>query len=192
MKQLLAVKWRLLPLLLAAVILAFPFVRDIWTRNRVLSSAKAAEASLRQTGIAKIEGTPVRLLIPSLSIDLPVVPQSYSPVIKTWQVAPGLANYAAESALANNFKGETLLYGHNNRSVFGPVLKMKSGDVAYVYTDNGHIFKYSFESSRDIAPTRTDIFSEMAESPAGLRLVTCDGPNFEYRRVASLKLLQAT
>lgn len=191
MKQLWAIKWRLIPLVAAAAILAWPLIDNFWQRHQASSAARSAEIRLKQVEASRIEGTPNRILIPSLSIDLPVVSQSYSKVTKTWPVAPGVANYAAESALINNIKAETLIYGHNNKAVFGPILKMQPGDLVYVYTDNGHIFKYSFESSQDVTPARTEIFAEMAKSPAGLKLITCNGPNFEYRHLMSFKLIQA-
>jgi LPXTG-site transpeptidase (sortase) family protein len=192
MKQLRAIKWRLIPLVVAAAILVIPLVDNYWQRHQASSAARSAEVKLQKTGTSQIEGTPNRILIPSLSIDLPVVSQSYSPVTKTWPVAPGVANYATESAVINNTKGETLIYGHNNRAVFGPVLKMQLGDLVYVYTDNGHIFKYSFVSSEDVTPAKTEIFAAMAKAPAGLKLITCNGPNFEYRHLMSFKLLQAS
>ena len=192
MRQLLALKWRLLPLVLAAALLAAPFAINYWNRHQVSQAAQAADVKLQRPGASQMSGVPNRILIPSLSIDLPVVSQSYSPVSKTWPVASGVANYSKESAMINNFKGETLIYGHNNRSVFGPTLKMKPGDIAYVYSDNGHIFKYEYVSSQDVTPAKTEIFAQMAKSPAGLKLITCDGPNFEYRHLMSLKLLQAT
>jgi LPXTG-site transpeptidase (sortase) family protein len=191
-KQLLTLKWRLLPLVIAAAVLAAPLVNNYWNRYQASSAAHAADEKLQQAETQQIEGTPNRILIPSLSIDLPVVSQSYSPVTKSWPVAAGLANYATESVLVNNTKGETLIYGHNNRSVFGPILKMKPSDIVYVYTDNGHIFKYSYVTSQYVTPTKTEIFAAMAEAPAGLELITCNGPNFEYRHLMSLKLLQAT
>ena len=193
MKQLLALKWRLLPLVAAAVILAAPFALSYLNKHQALSEAGVADEKLQnEEVVSKIEGTPNRVLIPSLAIDLPVVSQSYSPITKTWPVASGLANHATESALVNNFKGEALIYGHNSRKVFGPILKMKPGEVVYVYTDNGHIFKYEYISSRDVTPAKTEIISEMAKASAGLKLITCDGPNFEYRHLMSFSLLQAT
>lgn len=192
MKQLLALKWRLAPLVLAAAITAYPIANHYWTRHRISVEAGSAELRLQQSEITKIKGVPNRILVPRFSIDLPVVAQSYSPVTKTWPVASGVANYATESAQVNNTLGETLIYGHNNRKVFGPILGMEKGDKVYVYTDNGHIFKYEFVSSEDITPRKTEIIETMAKAPVGLKLITCDGPNFEYRHLMSFKLLQAS
>jgi sortase (surface protein transpeptidase) len=103
-----------------------------------------------------------------------------------------VANYAAESALINNSRGESLIYGHNNRRVFGQLLGMNPGGIVYVYTANGHVFKYSYAGSEDVTPTKLSILDDMAEAPAGLKIITCDGPYFQYRRLMSFKLLQAS
>lgn len=196
MRQLLALKWRLVPLVVAAAVLCIPFVQASLNHRQVSKAAQAAEAGLlrskAETGPAKISGVPNRIIVPSLSIDLPVLTQSYSDVAKTWPVSRSEANYASNTAPINNSAGETLIYGHNTRSVFGPLLDLKPDSLVYVYTDNGHIFKYIYKSSQDVTPTKLSIFEDMATAPAGLKLITCNGPYFEYRHLMSFKLLQAS
>lgn len=193
MRQLLALKWRLLPLAVAAAVLCIPFIEGYLNRHHASEAAHAAQLQLdKSPKPVKIQGTPSRILIPSLAIDLPVVPQSYSKATKTWPVAPSDANYATETALANNSKGETLIYGHDNRHVFGPLLNMPAGTLVYVYTSNKHIFKYSYTGYQDVTPTKTSVISDMAKAPAGLKLITCTGAYFQYRHLMSLKLIQAS
>jgi LPXTG-site transpeptidase (sortase) family protein len=191
-KRLLSLKWRWLPLAVALCVLLAPVAINYWHKNQTSSAARAADKQLDSPEPKRIQGLPNRILVPSLAIDLPVVPQTYSQATKTWPVAPGVANYATESAQTNNFIGETLIYGHNNRRVFGPLLNLKRGDVVYVYTDNGHIFKYSYAGSQDVTPEKTEIFQTMAKASAGLKIITCDGPNFEFRHLMSFKLLKAS
>jgi LPXTG-site transpeptidase (sortase) family protein len=193
LKKLKALKWRLLPLVAAAIVLCIPFAENYWSRHQVSSAASSAQTKLDQSHkIIKLQGNPNRILIPSLSIDLPVVPQSYSTALKSWPVAPSSANYATETALINNTKGQSLIYGHDNRSVFGPLLTMPPGTVAYIYTDNGHIFKYSYVGYKDVSPQQINVVAEMAKAPAGLNLITCTGDYFQYRHLMTLKLIQAT
>ncbi len=182
-----------MPLVLAAIILAFPLIENGFTQRRITNAAQSAQASLTVSNkvTARLQGIPNRILVPSLLIDLPVVSQSYSPFTKTWPVSAATANYAAETAPINNNKGESLLYGHNNRAVFGPLLNLKPGDIVYVYTDNGHLFKYSYLSSQDVSPRQTDVIADMANSPAGLKMITCDGPYFQYRHLMSFKLIKS-
>lgn len=194
MKQLLKLKWRLLPLIAAIAILAYPLAASLWHQHQASIAAHTAQASLRSSAKpVKIQGQPNRILIPSLNIDLPVVAQSYSTVTKTWPVAASTANYATETALINNTRGQSLIYGHSSRPVFGPLLDLKPGAIAYVYTNTGHLFKYSYTSSRDVTPTKTKIIPEMAQAlTPGLKLITCDGPYFQYRHLMSFKFLQAS
>lgn len=196
MRQLLALKWRLVPLIVAAAVLCIPLIQASLNQRQVSKAAQAAESRLivskKQIEPVIISGIPNRIIVPSLSIDLPVLTQSYSNTTRTWPVSRSEANYASNTAPVNNSSGETLIYGHNSRSVFGPLLDLEPGSLVYVYTDNGHIFKYIYQSSEDVTPTKLSIFDDMAKAPAGLKLITCNGPYFEYRHLMSLKLLQAS
>lgn len=191
-RRLLALKWRLLPLAAAALILCLPLADSILTNRRIAKDAQSAQSKVASaTKQTKLQGIPNRILIPSLKIDLPVVPQNYSPEIKSWPVATDLANYAAETAPANNVKGQTLIYGHDTSGVFGHLIDMPPGTIVYVYTDNGHVFQYSFRDSRDVSPRQVDIVEDMAKAPAGLNLITCTGDSFQYRRVMDFRLVKA-
>jgi sortase (surface protein transpeptidase) len=191
-RRLIALKWRLLPLAAAAVILCVPFISSTFSHRQVARAAQAAEAKLQTPEAKPVQGVPVRIIIPSLSIDLPVVSQSYSNATKTWPVSSTDANYASNTAPVNNTHGETLIYGHSTRSIFGPLLNLTPDAAVYVYSDNGHVFKYSYAGSQDVTPYKLSIFNDMAKAPAGLKLITCDGPYFQYRRLMSFKLLQAS
>lgn len=192
MRRLIALKWRLLPLAAAAVILCIPFISSTFNHRQVAKAAQAAEVKLKSPAAKPVQGLPARIIIPSLSIDLPVVSQNYSDVTKTWPVSLTDANYASNTAPINNSHAETLIYGHATRSVFGPLLDLKPDAAVYVYTDNGHVFKYSYSGSQDVTPYKLSVFDAMAKAPAGLKLITCDGDYFQYRRLMSFKLLQAS
>jgi len=191
-KRLLSLKWRLVPLALALVILCIPLTENVWTRHQISRAAQAAQVKLSvKPTAAKLQGIPNRILIPSLNIDLPVVSQSYSPALKTWPVSAATANYATETTLINNFHGQSLIYGHDIRSVFEPLLDLQPNAIVYVYTDNGHVFKYTYAGSHDVSPRQTTIVADMANQPAGLNLITCDGAYFQYRHVMNFKLIKA-
>jgi len=193
MRRLLDLKWRLLPLVIAAAVLCIPLTQSALSRQRITNAAAAADHRLAsKPSTSKIQGLPTRILVPSLSIDLPVTSQSYSAITKTWPVSRNEANYADNTALINNIKGETLIYGHDTRHVFGPLIKLAPNDLVYVYTSNGHIFKYSYVSAQDVTPTKLSIFDDMAKASAGLKLITCSGDHFQYRHLMSLKLVLAS
>ena len=192
MRRLLSLKWRLLPLAAAFLILCIPVFENIHTHRQINTAANQAQSKLQSSvKPGELEGNPNRILIPSLSIDLPVVSQSYSPATKTWPVALSTANYATETALINNSFGQSLIYGHATRAVFGKLLDIKPGAIVYVYTSNGRLFEYTYAGSQDVTPRQTEIINDMKRSPAGLKMMTCDGPYFEYRRLMSFKLVKA-
>lgn len=196
-QRLLRLKWRLLPLVIAVIILVLallvPLAGNLFTHQRISNAAQAAQSTIQKNQtVSKLQGVPSRVLIPSLNIDLPVVRQSYSKAIKSWPVEPGVANYAVETPLINNSHGASLIYGHATQTVFGRLLDLAPAADVYVYTANGHIFKYSYTGSQDITPQQTQIVAQMAAAPAGLRMITCDGDYFQYRHLMSFKLLQAS
>jgi len=178
----------------AAVVLGIPFFNSALDHHHAVQAAANAELKLKNPALVNAApvGIPSRIVVPSLSIDLPVVSQSYSSASKTWPVSPTEANYASNTAPVNNSKGQTLIYGHSTRSIFGPLLNLKDNDIAYIYTSNGHVFKYAYTGSQDVTPYKLSIFQDMAGAPAGLKMITCDGPYFQYRRLMSFKLLQAS
>jgi LPXTG-site transpeptidase (sortase) family protein len=192
MRRLLNLKWRLLPLVAAVFILALPLIDAQLSRHRVSSAADTARQRLSKPAKATLRGVPNRILIPSLDIDLPVISQSYSTILNSWPVAETTANYATETPQINNIKGQSLIYGHSSRDVFGPLLEAKPGAEAFVYTDNGHIFKYKYVGSINVTPDKTSIIKKMSEQPAGLNLITCDGDFYQYRRILNFSLTTAT
>lgn len=194
MRQLLALKWRLMPLVVAVAVLMIPVAGSVLDHNRAATDAKAAEIILgsRPRPGSRLQGLPSKIIIPSLSIDLAVVTQHYSPSIKSWPVSPSTANYAAETPLINNTRGQSLIYGHDTRGIFGPLVNLKPGAAAYVYTSDGHVFKYTFTGSTDISPQKIGIVDKMARMPAGLSLITCSGEYFQYRHLMAFRLLQAS
>jgi sortase (surface protein transpeptidase) len=175
-------------------VLLIPVTESSFNHHRAVNDAHAAEIKLaaKDGKVSQIQGTPSRIVVPNLDIDLSIVTQHYSPAIKSWPVSPSTANYAAETPMINNIRGQTLIYGHDTRGIFGPLSGLSTGDTAYVYTGNGHVFKYSYAGSRDISPQSVNIISQMAKEPAGLNLITCSGAYFQYRHLMSFKLLQAS
>jgi sortase (surface protein transpeptidase) len=85
------------------------------------------------------------------------------------------------SAVANNTSGDTFIYGHNNDYVFGAFrhITPTPGATAFVYTANGHIFDYTFDSSLNLSPDDTSILTY--QGPPVLTIQTCTGSVNEWR-----------
>jgi hypothetical protein len=128
-----------------------------------------------------IMGKPVRIVIPDSGIDLPVDQGDYNPNDGSWTLSTERAQYAMNSTLANNSMGNTLVYGHGTDAVFGKLgaTAPAVGAEALIYTDNGHIFSYSFQSARDLTPADTSLFDY--QGPAILTVQTCTGYFSEWR-----------
>lgn len=128
-----------------------------------------------------VSGKPVRIVIADSGIDLAVGDGYYNEADGSWTLSPDQAHYAMISFLANNHSGNTFLYGHGTDQVFGPLGTRPpvAGTVALVYTDNGHIFSYSFDSLNNLSPDDTSVFSY--EGPPILTLQTCTGLVSEWR-----------
>lgn len=187
-----SLKVRLIPIYAALALMLVPLGQQIAANWQVQMHAEAAQHQLPAavTQPQTVSGLPVRIVVPAADIDLPVVKGSYSKPAHAWSVAPTMANYATNTAPVNNKKGQTLIYGHNNSHVFGPLLNLKPRDIAYVYTDNKHIFEYRYTGSADISPDRTDIFKQMSAAGPGLKLITCDGAYFQFRHLMSFELIK--
>jgi LPXTG-site transpeptidase (sortase) family protein len=136
--------------------------------------------------IPAIKGTPVRIVIPSLGIDLPVAVGSYNPNDASWTLDNTKAYYADNSLPANDSNGKTIIYGHAQAPVFAALIYLPPEAKAEVYTDSGHVFHYVYTTMKEVDPTDTTIFG--ADGPPTLVLQTCSGPWDAYRALFSFKL----
>ncbi len=135
-----------------------------------------------------VTGQPVRLVISSLSIDLPVDEGNYNPDDQTWTLSAKHAQFAMPSMLANNIRGNTLIYGHYNIYVFYKLKQIQLGATADVYTNNGHVFSYIFKTVEQLKPDDVTVFDY--QSYPMLTLQTCTGSFYEYRQMFHFSLLK--
>jgi len=148
-----------------------------------IANAEAPTANAPRTLTA---GKPVRILIPSLNIDLAVVDGYYDAASQTWTLTGDKAQYAVMTSKANNIAGNTFIYGHNNKKVFASLPKIKVGDKVTLETDNGHKFTYKYVSSYETDPTDTSLFSYKGQPI--LTVQTCSGLWFQNRELFTFAL----
>jgi hypothetical protein len=153
-------------------------------RDVSLTTQKAA-APPRPT-FKVISGLPVRIVIPGSSyegtvVDLPIDKGYYNQATDAWTLSGYHAQFMMISTLANNFAGDTYIYGHNNDYVFGALRHVTPavGATALIYTDNGHIFSYHFVSAASVAPNVTSVLDY--KGPPILTIQTCTGSFNEAR-----------
>lgn len=179
-------------LVLAGLAAGLPFVY-FWNQNRI---AAAQNPVVTVPAIAPelpatpelVSGKPVRLIIDSLSLDLPIVDGAYNDQSHTWTLSRDKVHYALPSVLPNNQQGNTLLYGHYRPEVFARLHKIAPGAEVIVETDNGHRLTYHFQESRTVAPTDTEIFAY--EGKPQLTIQTCTGAWMQNRQLFHFDLTE--
>lgn len=128
-----------------------------------------------------VSGKPVRILLPRLGIDLPVSDGVYDEKTGTWNISDNHVHYALPSSLANDYAGNTLIYGHSYEWVFKPLKNLQTGDTLQVFTDNGHVFNYIYQESKELAPSDISVFK--FDGYPTLTLQTCSGVWLEKREM---------
>lgn len=135
-----------------------------------------------------LSGKPVRIIVPRLGINLLVEEGNYDSIKHTWTLSAGNAHFAAPSMPPNNYRGNTLIYGHNHDLVLGRLRNGVVGDEAKILTENGHTFFYSFVSAENVKPDNMGVFQY--QGPPTLVIQTCTGNWNETRGLYSFKLVR--
>jgi sortase (surface protein transpeptidase) len=143
--------------------------------------AKAFSPTVLAADVNAVYGRPVRIVIPASNVDLPVDPGYFDQSQASWTLSGYRAQFAMISNLANNVGGDTFIYGHNNNYVFGALRHVTPtvGAQALVYTDNAHVFAYSFARAYSLAPDDTSVLSY--QGPPIMTIQTCTGSLNEWR-----------
>ena len=108
-------------------------------------------ASQQSTASSSVSGSPNRLIIPSVGIDIPVVPVGWEVVeqngqqFSIWQVANFAAGWHQTTAPLGE-PGNTVMAGHHNvqGEVFRDLVNIEVGDTVVAYADNQK-FEYVVE-----------------------------------------------
>lgn len=127
-----------------------------------------------------ITGDPVSIMVPSLSLSVPVVHGVYDKETKEWNLGLITAQFATITTQPNNLSGDTYIYGHYRPAVFAYLHNIKDGGEAMVDSANGYRFTYKLRERHDVGPADTSIFSYTG-SPI-LTLQTCSGAWFQNRQ----------
>ncbi len=137
----------------------------------------------------KIEepGKPKRLVIPSLSLGLPIISEQMSN--GTWTVEEGVANFAEESSPFNGDVGNSVLFGHNKQDAFRPMANLKKGDLVFVQSSQ-YQFGYEVNTLSTTSPKNVDVMKPGTERE--LTLITCNGIFDEKRLIIKATLKEIT
>lgn len=180
-------------LTLIFLLIAFkPYISFFDRSSAHLVSTTQTSKAINRPAQTVLSGRPIRLVIPASSIDIPLHEGYYSATTNSWTLSGYYAQFDMDSSLANNNSGQTFIYGHNNDFVLGALRHQTPSDnaVAYVYTSNGYIFEYQFESASSLSPTDTSVLS-YSGSPQ-LLIQTCTGSLDEWRTEYTFRFLKVT
>jgi LPXTG-site transpeptidase (sortase) family protein len=158
-------------------------------------SAAASSESIKSTDVKDndlpaLSGKPTHITIPSVNIDLKVVPGYYYATSKSWSLSLNDAQYGVMTAPANNKQGMTFIYAHYRKGVFLNLPKIQPGAQVIITTDNGHTFTYSFARSIVTSPSDTSLFKYHGKPL--LVLQTCTGLWYQDRQLFLLDLVKAS
>lgn len=154
----------------------------------VLDQPKAAE----KPTFTLVSGKPIRLVVTDAGIDLPIDEGYYDAANDSWTLSDTRLQYAMMTMPSNNHSGNTFIYGHGTAQVLEPLAKaaLTPESKAQVYTENGHVFTYAFQSSHNFTPDDTSIFTY--NGPPILTVQTCTGPASEWRSMYTFAFEKVT
>ena len=130
-----------------------------------------------------IAGKPIRIVIASNGIDLPIDEGTYDENTGAWTLSDIHAEFAVMTAPANDHAGTTFIYGHGTDAVFGKIgtTHPPAGAIAQIYTDNNRVFTYTLQTVRDMQPTDTSILADTTSGSPQLVVQTCTGVFSQWR-----------
>ena len=128
---------------------------------------------------------PIRITAEKIGLDLAVT----SVALKngTWQVNPGVANFAEGTSLVNDKEGNVGIFAHDNEQGFSKIKGLAAGDLILISGDHDKA-TYKVSKLAIANPIEVDVY--YATKLPQLTLVTCDGLFSEKRFVLTADLVK--
>jgi hypothetical protein len=184
MKLQLSLKIFAVVLVIAGLAIAVP-LGHFWLQDRAALSHNVGTVPaqpLRLKPLANlITGEPVGIAIPSLNMNLQVIPGVYNKQSGQWTLTLDKAQFAEPSVPPNNEAGNTFIYGHYRPEVFAYLHHIVPGAQAIISTDNGYQFTYTYQTTAAFNPTDTSIFTY--QGAPRLTIQTCSGAFMQNRQM---------
>lgn len=138
----------------------------IYYQRRILSFS-STPSSFRNKSLSE---APTRISIPSAGINLPI--ETGSIINGVWEISLENATFLDISAKPGN-GGNTVIYGHNKKAIFGNLNKVGVGYLIILETHSGDVFNYKVESIQTVKPTQVDVIAPTDFEI--LTVYTCNG-----------------
>lgn len=113
---------------------------------------------------------PRRITISNVGLDLPVSPAKV--LSGNWQISESGASYLLGSGTPGK-PGNIVIYGHNKKKIFGPILSLKKGAEIKIEDEKGNIYKYEVRETKVVLPKNIEVLSPTPDET--LTLYTCTG-----------------
>lgn len=135
-------------------------------------------------GKAEEGDLPTKILIPKVRIDLPVFLGKV--LDENWEIATKGASYLQGSGVPGRV-GNVVIYGHNKKNQFGPILWLKEGSEIKIINKKGGEFIYEVKEIKRVSPQNIEVLSPTQDST--LTLYTCTGFLDQERFIVTAKLV---
>jgi LPXTG-site transpeptidase (sortase) family protein len=112
---------------------------------------------------------PIRIAIPDLQINLPIVPASLS--AQRWPTTSQGVSYLLSSSLPG--VGNSVYYGHNWPRLLGPLTRAQIGQQLIITTSDGRVQHYYINQIQHLTSSAVDILDP--SSDPRITLYTCEG-----------------
>ncbi len=127
---------------------------------------------------------PLRIVIPTLSIDLPVVEAKV--VNGFWELSETSASHGIGSANPGEL-GNTVIFAHAREGLFLPLRSIKNNDNVYVLSKD-HWYRYRVVQTQLVDPDHIQVIAQTKDET--LTLFACSGFLDSKRLIVTLKALR--
>lgn len=150
-----------------------------WTYNNFVY-AKPVELP-QVTEKVFLRSKPVKIIVPSLSLEVNIEDGNYDQINKSWNVSNNNAQFISISDTPNPNTGNTVIYAHNTKNLFGQTTKLDTGDKVYLLTEYSNLLEYEYVGFKLVNPSDVSVLEN--SSKPKLTLITCSGIFNEKRRI---------
>lgn len=119
---------------------------------------------------------PRRIIILSVGLDLPIFPAKV--LSGNWEISESGASYLLGSGTLGK-SGNIIIYGHNKKKIFGPILYLKKGAEIKIEDEKSNVYKYEVRETKVVTPKNIEVLNPTRDET--LTLYTCTG-NFDLKR----------
>ncbi len=154
-------------LLLGILLISAPHITNLFINVSMNEAPIRADTTF--TMPSEDDKQPIRIIIPSLNIDIPVVSSKLHNGY--WEVSEYTASFGLGSAPPGTV-GNTVIFAHAREGLFLPLKHIAIGRDIYVLTRH-HWHRYKVEEIREVFPT--DVYVVNKTQDNRLTLFTCSG-----------------